>query len=124
MRRNRICANCGGTGRIRNASERVNALERKIAELRHEISELTELYGLDLRHQTIVPGEIEARKRVARRQIELAESLEELQHAMVADGSREIVCPMCSGTGTNVADHGEMVSATSGDQLDSSNPWC
>jgi Ribonuclease G/E len=118
LRHRRLCGNCGGTGRIRDVSPRVRTLEREASDLKYEIAELTERFGLDLQHRTAIPGEIQARKRVGERQIELATRLEELQKVMTAEESSETTCPDCSGTGLAVSKRREVSPSLRPDVVD------
>jgi hypothetical protein len=105
----RVCSKCGGTGRARSGDERIDALERAVAESKYQIADLTEAYGLDLRHRSFLPGEVEARTRVGQLQTKLAKQLDELQAARSAARSQDVVCPQCHGKGFVLTESGEQM---------------
>jgi predicted methyltransferase len=101
------CSACDGTGRIESGDSDVDALEHEVARIKWEIADLTEGYGLDLRHPTTVPGEAEAREKVGELQIKLAGKLTELEAARGAGGNSAAICPECQGKGFVLTDTGQ-----------------
>ena len=72
------CPTYKGTGRAKTGDQNIDTLERDVAQLKWEIADLTESFGLDLRHRTTIPGESDAREKVGRLQVELADKLKRL----------------------------------------------
>lgn len=103
------CPTCNGTGRAKTGDADVDSLEHEVARLKWDVADLTETYGLDLRHRTTIPGEAEAREKVGRLQGNLAEKLKKLAAARLAAGSQDAVCPKCNGKGMVLTEAGEQI---------------
>ena len=102
----RKCSACDGTGHMESGNADVDSLEHEVARLKWEIADLTEGYGLDLRHRTTVPGEAAAREKMGKLQIELAGKLNQVEAARRTGGDNEAVCPECQGKGLVLTDAG------------------
>ena len=103
----RKCSACDGTGRRESGNADVDALQHEVTRLKWEIADLTEGYGLDLRHRTTIAGEAEAREKVGELQIELAGKLTELEAAQEAGSDSAAICPECQGKGFVLTDTGQ-----------------
>ena len=103
------CPACNGTGRAKSGDQRVDELEHDVARLKWEIAYTTEEYGLDLRHRNTIPGESEARQKVGKLQLELAEKVQELEAIQLAAGGQGVVCQRCNGKGLVLTETGQQL---------------
>lgn len=103
----RKCPTCNGTGRAMSGDESIDTLEHDVAQLKWKIADLTEDFGLDLRHRTTIPGESDAREEVGKLQAQLAEKLKNLEATRLAAGSSEAICPECHGKAMVLTADGE-----------------
>lgn len=105
----RKCPTCEETGRAKTGDKYIDTLEHDVAHRKWKIADLTEDYGLDLRHRASIPGESEAREKVGNLQVELAEKLKQLEAARLATGGEEVTCPQCHGKGLVLTESGERI---------------
>jgi predicted methyltransferase len=103
----RKCPLCDGTGRAKSGDAALDAMEHEVASLKWKVADLTEEFGLDLRHRTLIPGEVEAREKVGKLQVQLADKLKKLTAARLELGGEPVVCPACNGKGLVLTEAGE-----------------
>ena len=103
------CPQCSGTGRAQTGNASVDVLEHDVAQLKWQIADLTEAYGLDLRHQMAISGEAQARDKVGKLQGELSQTLSQLEAARDEAGDQEVVCRHCGGKGLVLTEAGEQL---------------